>query len=89
MTRVKKTRKDHRCSATGKSIPAGSSCWHYTGEYEGEFQNWYMSDEAVDFMDAHPKLFNDPEGYECASVGELLDEAKRLGDWPKATAPTE
>ncbi|WP_375104075.1 hypothetical protein ACDZ28_04110 [Paenibacillus sp. RS8] len=88
LTRVNKTRKDHKCAATGRTIPSGSSCWNYRGEYEGEFQNWHMCDEAKEFMDANPSLFNDPDGYECAYVGEMLDEAKHRGDRPKGIVTT-
>jgi hypothetical protein len=78
-TRIHKSRKEHKCAATGKIIPIGSSCWHYVGHWEGDFQNWYMSDEAKEFMDAHPEL-QDWDGFSCYDIGEAMREAEREGE---------
>lgn len=71
-TRIKKTRKPHQCAMTGKTIPAGSSCWHFTGEYDGEFQSWYCTDEAKAFAD---KYDNGEGSFECWEIGEAMREA--------------
>lgn len=76
LKQITKTRNPHLCAGTGKVIPRGAMCWHYAGEFEGEFQSWYLSDEAKQFMDEHPELFDDPEGYYCEEIGERMREFK-------------
>lgn len=70
--RITKTRKPHLCAMTGKKIPVGSSCWHYTGEYEGEFQSWYCTDQAYEFAD---KYDNGEGSWSCEEIGEAMREA--------------
>ncbi|BBI32467.1 hypothetical protein [Cohnella abietis] len=69
--RVNKTRKLHLCAMTGKVIPIGSSCWHYTGEFEGDFQSWYCTDEAKAFADTYD---NGEGSWECQEIGEAMRE---------------
>lgn len=71
--RISKTRKPHRCAITGKIIPVGSSCWQYIGEWEGEFQNWYCTNESKQFWDDNPSLVMDVDG-DCSAVGEIMQE---------------
>ncbi|RRJ62431.1 hypothetical protein EHV15_05300 [Paenibacillus oralis] len=78
LKKIAKTRRRHECAGTGKIIPEGSKCWHFVGEWEGEFQSWYLSEEAKQFMDAHPEFFNNPEGYECQEIGERMREFKEV-----------
>jgi hypothetical protein len=69
--RINKTRKPHRCACTGKTIPVGSTCWQYVGEWEDEFQSWYCSNEAKEFIDNNSALLYN---YECQEVGEMMRE---------------
>lgn len=72
LIKIAKTRKPHLCACTGKAIPKGSSCWKFVGDYEGEFQSWYMSQGAKSFIDSHPELAI--QGFECSEVGYLMQE---------------
>lgn len=73
--RINKARKPHRCACTGKTIPIGSSCWHFVGEYESDFQSWYCTNEAKEFIDNNSALlYNHGEGFECQEVGEMMRE---------------
>jgi len=39
------TRIAHRCEWCGETIEAKTTAYHYKGQYEGEWQNWYMHTE--------------------------------------------
>ena len=43
-TKIKKTRKTHKCETCCRTIPIGSKAHYYIGSYEGEFQSWYQCD---------------------------------------------
>ena len=45
---IKKTRKPHRCEWCYQPIEVGAQAYHYTGVFDGEFQNWYMHPECED-----------------------------------------
>ena len=38
-------RKDYRCEWCGEPIPKGEKHAHFTGMWDGEFQNWRMHEE--------------------------------------------
>lgn len=70
-TQIKKTQKPHMCAITGEPIPVESSCWKFVGEWDGDFQAWYCTNEAKEFMDSLP---TDGEGHSCGDVGEQMRE---------------
>lgn len=69
---VKTTKKPHYCEITGDIIPEGSSCWKYIGHYEGDFQSWYLNNEAMDFINKH--VFH--SGFECMEIGDMMRREK-------------
>jgi hypothetical protein len=42
------SRKEYRCEWCGEPIPKGEKHLHYTGVWEGEWQNWRMHMECQD-----------------------------------------
>lgn len=40
-------RKRYRCEACYGPIPKGEQHWHFTGKFEGCWQNWRMHDECM------------------------------------------
>ena len=44
--------KDHRCEYCYGRIPKGEEHVHFTGVYEGEWQNWRMHRECSDDFDS-------------------------------------
>jgi len=65
--KVKKTRKLHRCEYCGAMIPIGSSCNNETGTYDGDFNNYYLCNRCLTFMD----LYRDKSDEE---LGEFTEE---------------
>lgn len=43
--RFVKVRKPHRCEWCFEPIPIGSLAFHFHGQWEGDWQNWYMHPE--------------------------------------------
>ncbi len=86
---IKKTRKSHKCACTGKEILVGSSCWHYIGEWQGEFQSWYCSDEAKQFIDNNNALVYDWDEFQCQDVGELMREVGVLEEFTCQCKPNK
>jgi len=41
-THVKKSRKQHKCAYCFCHIQEGNPCWHETGTYEGEINDYYL-----------------------------------------------
>ncbi|MFD0587614.1 hypothetical protein ACFQZE_06340 [Paenibacillus sp. GCM10027627] len=73
--RINKTRKPHRCAITGQTIPIGSSCWNFIGEFEGDFQNWHCTDQAKEYAD---KYDNGEGSWSCEEIGESMREGGLL-----------
>lgn len=65
--KIKKTRKIHRCEYCGAIVPIGSSCNNETGTYEGDFNNYYLCNRCVTFMD----IYRDKSEME---LGDFSDE---------------
>ena len=65
--KIKKTRKLHRCEYCGAWIPIGSSCNNEVGTYEGDFNNYYLCERCMTFMD----IYVDKSEYE---LGEFSEE---------------
>ena len=42
-------RKDHRCEWCGETIAKGEKHAHFVGKWEGEFQNWRMHFDCLNF----------------------------------------
>jgi hypothetical protein len=59
------TRKPHRCEWCGESIPIGIICGNYRGQYDGDWQNWYMHPECESAYD------KDDHGGEFCPYGNL------------------
>jgi hypothetical protein len=45
LTKMPKGRKDHACAWCGQTIPKGEQHIHFTGVWQGDFQDWRMHDE--------------------------------------------
>lgn len=72
--KIKKTRKQHRCEYCGADIPIGSSCRNEVGTYEGDFNNYYLCERCVVFLD----LFKDNSESELGSFVNDLFESNIL-----------
>lgn len=68
---VDKTRKKHVCIFCQSTIPIGSSCRHETGTWEGEFNDYYLCNRCVKFIDKCDIDLSD--GF---SEGDFLEHAR-------------
>lgn len=77
--KIKKTRKPHRCEYCGAEIPVGSSCDNEVGTFEGDFNNYYLCNRCLVFMDLYRDASNGDE------LGGIDDEIFDCGilDCPK------
>jgi len=76
--KIKKTRKLHRCAYCGGIIPIGSSCNNEVGTYEGDFDNYYLDERCLVFMD----LYTDKTETELSNLDDDLQNTDLL-DCPK------
>jgi hypothetical protein len=49
-------RKDHRCVWCGESIQKGNKHAHFSGKWDGEFQDWRMHRECYEDADISDEL---------------------------------
>ena len=49
-TRIKTCRKPHKCITCGRIIHPGFHAHNYVGNFEGDFQNWYMCDYCYTYV---------------------------------------
>lgn len=68
--RVKKTRKEHICLFCNAAIPAGSTCSHESGMYEGEMNNYYLCDRCRELLSSSQGPWVDPWDN---TLGEFVD----------------
>jgi len=66
--KIKKTRKVHRCEYCNILIPIGSSCNNEVGTYEGDFNNYYLCERCLSFID----IFADRSEQELGEFSEEL-----------------
>lgn len=52
-------RKDHKCEWCGETILTGTLHQHFTGKWQGDFQNWRMHCDCFDYYSEN----NDDEGF--------------------------
>ena len=73
-TRTVVGRKDHRCIWCGGPIPKGESHNHFSGMWEGEWQNWRMHHECYEQSSDDDTLRDGFTPYE----GEMPERVKQL-----------
>jgi len=66
--KIKKTRKLHRCAYCSGIIPIGSKCNNEVGTYEGDFDNYYLCERCLVFMD----LYSDKSEIELGNLDDDL-----------------
>lgn len=76
--KVKKTRKDHKCFGCREKIPVGSSCYYFSGVYEGDFCADYLCTKCKDYLVKNPEFAR--EGY---SEGDIRDAMLEDEEWRK------
>ena len=78
--RVKKTRKDHKCTGCLTNIPKGSEAHYIVAVFEGDFGAYYTCNACQDYLDRNPMESGDfwSEGdlgdarrQECVERGEI------------------
>lgn len=76
--KVKKTRKDHRCTICCRKIPKGFSCWHFTGKAEGKFFSNRLCNTCYELQRDFPDYVCDfNEGYFDSDT--FIDSCSELG----------
>ena len=59
-------RKQYRCAGCQAPIPRGEKHWHYTGRWQGDWQNWRMHRECWQAHCANVNSgWSDGTIYEC------------------------
>lgn len=66
---VKKTQKTHKCAYCGSKIPVGSSCFHETGTYDGDFNDYRLCERCG-------RLINNYRNEFCSEneIGEFTED---------------
>ena len=65
---VNKSRKEHFCIYCETNIAKGNSCWHETGIFEGDFNDYYLCGRCKELINSGYPWYENGEG-----LGTLFD----------------